>query len=160
MAKTIEAGQWQIARAPETLQISGLGSCVAVCLYCSGQRLGAVGHLMLPGEGDQARVGNPDRYVASAIRRMVASLSEAGAEPGSLVAKIAGGGNLFESEDQTLLRGVGARNARSARQILTLLNIPVVAEEIGGNRERSLSFDLASGEMIVYCAGDKLKQTF
>jgi len=160
MDETVETGQWRIARAPEVLHANGLGSCVAVCLYASGQQLGALGHLMLPGERGQTGSGDLDRFVASAIRRMVEALREAGVEPGSLVAKIAGGGNLFENENQTLISGIGSRNARSARQILTLLGIPVLAEDIGGNRERSVSFDLASGEMIVYCASDNLKQTF
>jgi chemotaxis protein CheD len=69
-----------------------------------------------------------------------------------LVAKIAGGANMFETSYQTLINSVGARNAKSARRTLGALDIPIVGEEVGGNRGRTVEFDLATGKMLVYCA--------
>lgn len=59
---------------------------------------------------------------------------------------------MFETSYQTLINSVGARNAKSARRTLDTLDIPIVGEEVGGNRGRTVEFDLATGKMLVYCA--------
>ena len=61
---------------------------------------------------------------------------------------------MFETSYQTLIKSIGARNARSARETLTSLGIPILSEEVGGNRGRTVEFDLATGNMMVYCARD------
>ena len=80
---------------------------------------------------------------------MVDELVRAGANRERLVAKITGGANMFETSYQTLINSIGARNAKSARETLAELGIPLLAEEIGGNRGRSVEFDLSTGTMIV-----------
>jgi chemotaxis receptor (MCP) glutamine deamidase CheD len=34
------------------------------------------------------------------------------------------------------------------------LGVPLLGEEVGGNRGRTVEFDLATGNMMVYCAHD------
>lgn len=157
MEQWIDIAEWRIAEAPEVLQSRGLGSCLAVCLYAPARQLGALGHLLLPKRSDARTAAPESRYVDSGIRQMRQALLARGVEPENLVAKMAGGANLFEIQDQTLLGGIGARNIRSARQTLALLQIGLLAEDVGGNRERSVAFDLASGALIVYCARDDRK---
>lgn len=88
---------------------------------------------------------------------MVEEMVKAGANRWSLVAKVAGGANMFEPVYQTLINSIGARNAKSVRETLEELVIPLVAVEIGGNRGRTVEFDLATGKMMVYCARDEEK---
>ena len=88
------------------------------------------------------------------IFEIVDELVQAGANRERLVAKVAGGANMFESSYQTLIKSIGARNARSARKTLASLGIPILGEEVGGNRGRTVEFDLATGNMMVYCARD------
>ena len=97
-------------------------------------------------------MGSPSKYVDAGIKLMVDNLVEAGADRSELVAKIAGGANMFESVYQTLISSIGSRNARSARETLARLGIPVVGDDVGGNRGRTVEFDLASGQLMVYCA--------
>lgn len=152
MNDRVSISQTRIARKPTVLKAHGLGSCVAVALYDPSTGLGALGHLLLPNAPKKGPVGAESKYVDAGIKLMVEELVEAGAERSALIAKIAGGANMFESVYQTLFTSIGARNARSARETLAKLDISVVGDDVGGNRGRTVEFDLASGEMMVYCA--------
>jgi chemotaxis protein CheD len=59
---------------------------------------------------------------------------------------------MFESSNHTLIDGIGARNAKSAKETLNKLAIPLLGAQVGGNRGRTVEFDLATGDMVVYCA--------
>jgi chemotaxis protein CheD len=154
MDNRISIAQTRIGRAPLILRACGLGSCLAVGLYDPQSRLGGLGHMLLPSHPEDNPLGAAGKYVDIGITRMVDELVEAGARRDGLVAKIAGGANMFESIYQTLINSIGARNARSARETLARLAIPLAGEEVGGNRGRTVEFDLATGRMLVYCARD------
>jgi chemotaxis protein CheD len=110
--------------------------------------------MLLPCRPQKNPLGSESKYVDAGIFQMVSELVRAGANRQGLVAKVAGGANMFESAYQTLIDSIGARNAKSARETLAGLNIPLVAEDIGGNRGRTVELDLATGHMMVYCARD------
>jgi chemotaxis protein CheD len=154
MSERVGIAELRIARDPALLKACGLGSCLAIALYDPGERLGGLVHCLLP----QRRGNDPSnlapKYVDAAIRLMVEELLQAGAAPNRLQAKVAGGANMFETEFLTLVNSIGVRNARSARETLRELDIPLVGEEVGGNRGRTVEFDLVTGHLLVYCARD------
>jgi chemotaxis protein CheD len=154
MADRVSIAQARVDRAPTVLKAYGLGSCVAVSLYDPETQRGALGHMLLPNRPEKNPLGSESKYVDAGICQMVDELVRAGANRDTLTAKITGGANMFESVYQTLINSIGARNARSARETLAKLEIPVVGEEVGGNQGRTVEFDLASGNMMVYCARD------
>jgi chemotaxis protein CheD len=140
--------EFKTGRAPAVLVTYGLGSCLGITLYDPRKKLGGLAHTLLPlsRPEDQTRM---TKYVDSAIRLMMEELLELGAEKECLVAKISGGANMFETLHPSGAEGVGARNARAARETLELLGIPLLAEDIGGNHGRTVEFDLATGEVRV-----------
>jgi chemotaxis protein CheD len=152
MSEQVSIAEARIDRAPTVLKAYGLGSCVAVGLYDPETRLGGMGHMLLPNRPSSNPHGSESKYVDAGIRQIIDELLRAGANRETLVAKIAGGANMFETSYQTLINSVGARNAKSARQILGSLDIPIIGEDVGGNRGRTVEFDLATGKMLVYCA--------
>lgn len=152
MSEQVSIAEARIDRAPMVLKAYGLGSCVAVALYDPATRLGGMGHMLLPNRPDNSPLGSESKYVDAGIYQIVDELVRAGANRKTLVAKISGGANMFETSYQTLINSVGARNAKSARQTLGVLGIPITGEEVGGNRGRTVEFDLATGRMLVYCA--------
>ncbi|MDT8422053.1 MAG: chemotaxis protein CheD [Desulfuromonadales bacterium] len=154
MAERVSIGQARIDRAPAILKASGLGSCIAVSLYDPQTGIGGMGHMLLPCRPENNLLGSECKYVDAGISRMVDELLRAGAARERLQAKISGGANMFETSYQTLINSIGARNAKSARETLAGLSIPLLGEEVGGNRGRTVEFDLASGNMMVYCALD------
>lgn len=155
MVWRVGIAEYRLVRGPAILKASGLGSCLAVSLYDAELLLGGLAHTLLPGRQGTADDSNPAKYVDEAIRMMLQELIDQGAEKQRLVAKIAGGANMFETEFISLVDGIGARSAQSARQVLDQLELPLLAEDVGGNRGRSVEFDLATGDMMVYCARDK-----
>jgi len=152
MPDRVSIAQARIERAPILLKASGLGSCIAVSLYDPESRIGGLGHMLLPCRPEKNPLGSEGKYVDAGIYQMVDELVRAGANREALVAKITGGANMFETAYQTLINSIGARNAKSARETLATLGIPLLGEEVGGNRGRTVEFDLASGNMMVYCA--------
>ncbi len=152
MSEHVRIAQAIIDRAPRVLKAYGLGSCVAVSLYDPETRLGGMGHMLLPDRPTKDPLGSENKYVDAGIYHIVEELVRAGANRDTLVAKIAGGANMFETSYQTLINSVGARNAKSARRTLNVLGIPIVGEEVGGNRGRTVEFDLATGKLLVYSA--------
>jgi chemotaxis protein CheD len=149
MADRISIAQARIGRTPAILKACGLGSCIAVSLYDPDAGIGALGHMLLPCRPKQSPLSSKNKYVDAGIFQMVDELVRAGANRERLVAKITGGANMFETSYQTLINSIGARNAKSARETLAKLGIPLLAEEVGGNRGRSVEFDLSTGTMIV-----------
>jgi chemotaxis protein CheD len=141
-----------IDRAPTILKAYGIGSCIAVAIYDPVSGVGGLGHMLLPTRPGKNALGSEGKYVDAGISKMIDQLVLYGANRQDLVAKVAGGANMFETTYQTLINGIGARNAKSARETLERLGIPLVGEEVGGNRGRTIEFDLATGVLLVYCA--------
>lgn len=160
MTDRVSIAQARIDRAPAVLKASGLGSCVAVSLYDPESRIGGMGHMLLPCRPEKNPLGSESKYVDAGIFQMLDELVRAGANRESLVAKVTGGANMFETSYQTLINSIGARNAKSARDTLVEVGIPLVGEEVGGNRGRTVEFDLATGNMMVYCAHNDERVSF
>jgi chemotaxis protein CheD len=154
MSNRVSIAQARIDQSPAVLKAYGLGSCVAVALYDPEARIGGLGHMLLPNRPEKNPLGSESKFVDAGIVQMVDELVRSGAHRKNLIAKVTGGANMFETSYQTLINSIGARNARSARDTLTSLNIPILGEEVGGNRGRTVAFDLATGNMMVYCARD------
>ncbi len=140
--------QFRVAQAPALLVAHGLGSCVGIALYDPRPRLGALAHTLLPTLRPGLENSRPGKFVDTAICAMVEELLGRGAKRERLRAKVAGGANMFEQHFATD-EGVGARNARSARETLARLGIPLLAEDTGGAYGRTLEFDLATGAIQV-----------
>lgn len=155
MARRVGIAEYRVGRSPAVFKAAGLGSCLAVSLYDAQLRLGGLAHTLLPGKRKMPDDSTPAKYVDEAIRLMLGAMIERGAERRRMVAKIAGGANMFENGCLSLIDGIGARSGRSARQTLAYLEIPLVAEDVGGNRGRSVEFDLATGCLVVYRPRDK-----
>lgn len=141
--------------ADDTLKSYGLGSCVAVALWDPDSGIGGLAHVMLP-DGDAADGADekPGKYADTAIRAMLRRMVEKGAAYTSVEAKIAGGSDMFEFE--SFGEGVGIRNTAAAKEELGKLGVPIVSEDTGGQRGRTVEFDTSTGTLTVRTAdGDQ-----
>lgn len=141
--------EFKVANSPTVLVSYGLGSCLGITLYDPQQQVGGLAHTLLPTSRPGVRETRGTKFVDVAIRLMIEELTRLGAERGRLAAKIVGGSNMFEPLHPTATDGIGVRNARTARETLETLGIPLLAEDVGGNHGRTMEFDLASGEVLV-----------
>lgn len=143
----IGVGEWAAARHPRVIGTQALGSCVGVTLWDAQLQIGAMAHVMLPSPMDTAIVGNPDRFASSAIPAMAAKLRTMGSPTRRLVAKLAGGAAMFRGD--STIAGIGDRNVVEVRSQLSLLRIPILAEDTGGNYARTVELHLDTGLLIV-----------
>ena len=144
----VGVAEWRAVDDPATLVTSGLGSCVAVSVYDPDSDVGGLLHAMLPGVPDSADlpVNTPGKYVDSGLSELLASLESRGADRGALRAKLVGGSSML---DISVGEAVGERNVEAAKQALDAADVPLVAEETGGNDGRSVSFCPASGDVTI-----------
>jgi len=137
----------QIVASSEPCSVTTiLGSCVAVCLWDGETGVGGINHFLLPhfaGNGSASpRFGNV------AMDQLLAKLVDRGARREGLRAKLFGGACVLEA-----LRGMGGslgpKNVDLARRFLLDTGIPVVAEDVEGDRGRKLTFQTADGSATV-----------
>ena len=141
----------------------GLGSCVGVALWDAQAQVAGLLHVMLPERptaqespcGRRALPAEDDpltKYADTGVPELVAALGRKGAVPRRLKAAIAGGAMMFKSVSG---RGVhiGTRNAEAVEAALRRLNIPLVAQAVGGTAGRTMSLYVDSGRVTAREAG-------
>lgn len=143
-------GRLYIAEAPQVLSTSGIGSCVAVCLWSQQAKKGSLAHIMLPKrpEGLGVITENDFRYADISIRVMVEQLARKGVPQNQIVAKIVGGAEMFPGI-QARSQKVGQKNVEAVKEILSELSIPIAASETGGNSGRAIVFDISNGIVTI-----------
>ena len=149
----------QIARAPAVLVSYGLGSCIGVALYDPYLKIGGLAHVMLPSVAPGHRGGDPLKFADTAVEAVVERMMGEGCARGALLAKMAGGADMFAGADPGTppsadLRcdsrpRIGERNAQAVRAKLDELGIPLVAEDVGGNHGRTVELVPATGDLVV-----------
>ena len=131
------------ARYPDSLETQALGSCLGIVLYDPNVKIAGMCHAMLPDikEAISDSHSRPTKFVNSSILFMIDVLSGKGASPSALLAKIAGGSNMFPEIFSRPEMTVGHRNVESAKTVLRESNIKIVGEDTGGSRGRTIIFD-------------------
>ncbi len=147
MADLIRVGMadYKVGRSPSTLISYGLGSCIGISLYDPQTKIGGLLHIMLP-DSTQARASdNPAKFADTGLPLMLNDVIGLGASKSRLVAKIAGGAQMFAFSNATDIMRVGTRNAEAVKRILKEMGIRVIAEDTGGSYGRTVSIDLVDG---------------
>ena len=138
MADLIKVGMadYKVRRSPATLISYGLGSCIGVSLYDPIRKIGGLLHIMLP-DSTQARASdNPAKFADTGIPLMINDVVALGTTRARLVAKIAGGAQMFSFSNATDIMRVGTRNAEVCKQILRRNGIRLIAEDTGGTFDK------------------------
>ncbi|MBR1396784.1 MAG: chemotaxis protein CheD [Selenomonadaceae bacterium] len=147
MANLIRVGMadYKVGRAPSVLISYGLGSCIGISLYDPQTKIGGLLHIMLP-DSTQARASdNPAKFADTGLPLMFNDVIAMGASRSRLVAKIAGGAQMFAFSNATDIMRVGNRNAETVKKILQRMGIRLIAEDTGGNYGRTVQIDLSNG---------------
>ena len=136
---------YKVGAAPSTLISYGLGSCIGLSLYDPQAKVGGLLHYMLP-DSKQARPSDtPAKFIDTGFPLMLADVLKLGASKSRLVAKIAGGAQMFAFSNTTSVMRVGERNAQAAKKLLAQHGIRLVAEDTGLNYGRTVAIELNDG---------------
>ncbi|MDK2820396.1 MAG: chemotaxis protein CheD [Clostridia bacterium] len=150
--------EWQVLSAPARLITLGLGSCVGIAIYDRTFRIGGLAHIMLADSTQFNDKNNRAKFADLAIPDMFNEMVRKGAKRHKMVAKIAGGAQMFSSTDRHLsVLNIGQRNVEMVKNTLKNLNIPIINEDTGGNYGRTLIFDLETGEVHIRVMGRGIK---
>ncbi len=141
----LHAGQVAAFREPREIT-TVLGSCVAVCLWDPGQRIGGMNHYLLPHWAGSAHTSA--RFGNLAVEGLLDRLIRLGCRFSQLQAKVFGGASVL-APARPGTEPLGAQNVRVARHLLGAAGIPIVAEDAGGSRGRRLVFHTDDGEAWV-----------
>jgi len=128
-----------------------LGSCVGVCLYDKYNLIGGLAHMLLAkGKENESA---PEKYVDTAIPLLIKVMTEHGANPKYLTAKIAGGAQMFAFSHMPIISEIGVNNIQRAKEVLHDLNIKIIAEDVGGDHGRTIDFFIRDGIVKVKSLG-------
>lgn len=151
MELLVGIGEAKIARFG-VLKTIGLGSCVAIGIYEKKIKVAGLAHAMLPKSNGLKSA----KFVDSAIEIMLDHIFTIGGDKRNLVAKIAGGAQIFKHLTLESLQ-IGERNVEAARSELNSRGIRIVSEDVGGNLGRTVYLYANDGRMLVrYSNGNEL----
>jgi chemotaxis protein CheD len=145
-------GDIAVARAPDTLAIIGLGSCVGVALYYPKERIGGLAHIMLPDSTRSRSHTSREKFADTGLPILLERLKKSGAEPLWMTARLVGGASMFKGNGpngSSPMFNIGENNVRACREFLKKERIRLVGEEVLGTSGRTMRFDLATGKITV-----------
>lgn len=147
----VGVGESVVVDEPSTLVGMALGSCVALMLYDLRAGVAGMAHVMLPAapEPDTPHMG---RYADTAVRTLLDEMLERGARRGLVMAKLAGGAQMFSVNHEGL--AIGERNVEALESLLRSEHVPLVAQDTGGKRARTVEFDTRTGMVLIRTAHD------
>lgn len=140
-----------VVKPPDTLVTYALGSCIGICLYDKTTKISGLAHVMLPWSKDSANaMENTRRYADTGIAELIKTMHSNGAQFATVVAKIAGGAQMFATTSSVF--NIGERNIEAVKRVLQGFRIPIVAEQTGDNFGRTVFFYAETGLMEIRSA--------
>lgn len=156
MAVVIKVGMadLNVCVSPDGITTLGLGSCVGIAIRDPVTKIGGLAHIMLPDSKSIKNNTNIPKFADTGIEELVKRVVAKGASRTRLVAKIAGGAQMFAfqggNSDATR---VGERNVEATKKKLAELKIPILAEDTGLNFGRTVIFYPETGDFVIKAVG-------
>ena len=148
----------KVATAPMVLTTLGLGSCVGIALYDSVKKLGGLAHIMLPDSSQIKNNQNLAKFADTGLKELLEKIEKEGGNRHRLVAKIAGGAQMFNFPNTEDSMRIGVRNTLAVKALLENYKIPLIAEETGENYGRTIELHTETGKLVVKTIGHGIKE--
>ena len=155
MGKMIKIGMADLAVClpPDNITTLGLGSCIGCVLYDPVSKISGMVHIMLP---DSTKIRNNEniaKFADTGVQALYDKVIAAGANKSRLIAKIAGGAQMFAFKTDNEMLKVGERNAEGVIKKLNDLKIPLKAQDTGGHLGRTIEFYPETGDLLIKSVG-------
>ncbi len=135
-----------------TIVTYSLGSCIGISIYDPAVKVGGLLHYMLPeSELDEMKAkANPFMFADTGIPALFKSAYKLGAKKQRMKIVVAGAAQIL---DQKGFFNIGKRNHIAVRKIFWKNNVMVDHEEIGGNTNKTVRLNLATGKTNIKIGG-------
>ena len=147
-----------IVSSPDRLITMGLGSCIGIAIYDRVKKIAGLVHIMLPDSKQFKNIVNPLKYADLGIENLVNQMINKGCRKENMTAKIAGGASMFNFPDKKIISDIGKRNSLAAIEIINKLSIPIIGQDIGGNKGRTMIFESEDGSVLIKSIGSDIKR--
>ncbi|GAB7388241.1 chemoreceptor glutamine deamidase CheD [Bacillaceae bacterium] len=155
---TVGMADLKVTQSPNRLRTTGLGSCVGVVLYDERLKIAGMAHVMLPSSSLSKGVLNVAKYADTAIPQLIAEMKKMGSRQKDLIAKLAGGAQMFSFSGGADLLRIGPRNVEACKTMLQKALIPIVFEDTGGNHGRTIEMDAQTGILTIRTVNRGVKE--
>ncbi|MGP1589037.1 chemotaxis protein CheD [Oribacterium sp. oral taxon 102] len=145
-------GDMKLTRGEGCIITYALGSCIGISIYDPYIKLGSLLHIMLPERVNQSDM-NLYKYADTGLRETIRKLSAFGAVKARSEVKIAGGAKMFEISGNQSFGNIGERNAAMVRKLLREEGLRLIAEDTGANYARTMSLNVATGDVLIRTYG-------
>ena len=150
---TVGMADLKTCKSPDGLITLGLGSCIGIAIRDPKTGIGGLAHIMLPDSTTIRNNSNIPKFADTGIEELVRQVTRKGANRSRLVAKIAGGAQMFGFNSNSEMVRVGERNVEATRKKLAQLKIPVLAADTGKNYGRTVIFYPETGDFVIRAVG-------
>ena len=125
-----------------------LGSCVALVIYDSVNKVAGMIHIALPDSkiNEEKATKLPGYFADTGLELLLKKMNEEGAKRISSWIKIIGGASVVKNCESF---DIGKRNILAIRKILWNKNLGIKNEDVGGNFSRTVSIDITDGKVTI-----------
>ncbi len=138
----------------ESLVTYSLGSCIGLVIYDPGVKVGGILHYMLPESSidKQKSETKPYMFADSGIPKLFKAAYRLGAVKQRMNIYTAGGAQIL---DQKGFFNIGNRNYMALKKIFFKNNVMIDQKNIGGNVNRTVRIEIATGDIYIKTSGSK-----
>ncbi|WP_342743880.1 chemotaxis protein CheD [Desulfamplus magnetovallimortis] len=131
-----------------------LGSCIGLVLYDPVVKVGGILHYMLPESRiDREKASkNPWMFADSGIPLFFKETYKYNALKNRMKVSVFGGSQIL---DQKGFFNIGKRNYMALKKIFFRNNVLINYEDVGGNVNRTVRLEIATGDIFVKTSGSK-----
>ncbi len=159
MGEMIKVGMadLNVCTAPDVITTLGLGSCVGIVLHDPLRKIAGMVHVMLPDSTKILNNENKAKFADTGIDALILEMTKIGADRRTLIAKIAGGAQMFAFSNNNEMMRIGDRNVEATKLKLQQLGISIKAEDTGLNYGRTIEFYPDTGMLLIKSVGKEKK---
>jgi len=136
-------GEFYVTAHKEAI-VTILGSCISACIRDPKAGIGGMNHFMLPisKSATVSQTADAARYGNFAMEQMINDILRNGGNRKNLEIKIFGGGRVMRG-----ITDVGKKNIAFVKEYITLEDLNLLAEDVGGNYPRKVMYLPKTGQV-------------
>ena len=148
MRHIVLVGNMKVGKEGDTIVTYALGTSLGLMAYDPVAQIGGLLHAMLPlsRSDPQKAATNPCIFVDTGIPKLFKEITGMGGQKSRLILKAAGCARPVGDNE---MFKIGERNYSVLKKILWKNSVLLESEDVGGTANRTVHFDLATGEVKI-----------